>query len=294
DEPQADAEWAEKPARALLQKNSDIQLHHMHDPVQDRLMIQRMTYFRVKRLCLGAAYERFLQQALEPGGTIYLLECGLHWPTTRYGDRHFFQFGALGGAFFQCGALGGATAEEYLHGSERVAEYLARYRSRHQRWQPPPPDGEQPEAEWGFASALRTDVQRFARQHGYTVRRVLFTDPEHVSPLVADLYRWWLHQRGIMDGRLLVESFIVMEPYWAIGTGSVPFWMVFNTRPSAAALAAYLERAAPFDEIFLMLFSHGVDSVGLAPVAQWRQLLGRAKKNGAFVGVDERTYPRDF
>ena len=97
DEPQADAEWAEKPARALLQKNPDIQLHHMHDPVQDRLMIQRMTYFRVKRLCLGAAYERFLQQALEPGGTIYLLECGLHWPTTRYGDRHFFQFGPSAG-----------------------------------------------------------------------------------------------------------------------------------------------------------------------------------------------------
>jgi len=61
DEPQADAEWAEKPARALLQKNPDIQLHHMHDPVQDRLMIQHMTYFRVKRLRLGAAYERFLR-----------------------------------------------------------------------------------------------------------------------------------------------------------------------------------------------------------------------------------------
>src|SRR5207244_9365587 len=40
--------------------------------------------------------------------------------------------------------------------------------------------------------------------------------------------------------------------------------------------------------------SHGVDSVGLAPVAQWRQLLGRAGKHGTFVGVDEEAYPRDF
>ncbi|HEV8714852.1 MAG TPA: hypothetical protein VGX03_18735 [Candidatus Binatia bacterium] len=48
DEPHADAEWAEKPARVLLEKNPDIQLHHMHDPVQDRLMIQRMTYCRPK------------------------------------------------------------------------------------------------------------------------------------------------------------------------------------------------------------------------------------------------------
>jgi hypothetical protein len=284
DEPQKDAKWAEQPARVLLERNPDIQLHHMHDPNQDRLMIQRMTYFRVKRLRLGAAYERFLQQTLAPGGTIFLLECGLHWPTTQYGDRHFFQFGALGGA----------TAEEYLHGSERVEEYLARYRSPHKRWQPPPPDGEQPEAEWGFAPELKADVDRFAQQHGYTVRRISFTEPEHFSPLAADLYRWWLHQRGIMDSRLLVESFIVMEPYWAIGTGSVPFWMVFNTEPSAAALAAYLEQANSFDEIFLMLFSHGVNSVGLTPIAQWWQLLGRARKHGTFVGVDERVYPRDF
>jgi hypothetical protein len=49
DEPVEDAQWAQDPARLLLDANPDIQLHHMNDPVQDRLMIQRMTYFRVKR-----------------------------------------------------------------------------------------------------------------------------------------------------------------------------------------------------------------------------------------------------
>jgi hypothetical protein len=43
-----------------------------------------------------------------------------------------------------------------------------------------------------------------------------------------------------------------------------------------------------------MLFSHGVDSIGLTPVEQWRRILGQARKEGAFVGVDERAYPRDF
>src|SRR6266850_368641 len=85
-----------------------------------------------------------------------------------------------------------------------------------------------------------------------------------------------------------------MEPYWVVRTGSIPFWTVFNTQPSATALAAYLERTQAFDEIFLMLFSHGVDSIGLAPIARWRQLLGRAKKYGTFVGVEERAYPCDF
>jgi hypothetical protein len=48
-----------------------------------------------------------------------------------------------------------------------------------------------PEAEWGFAPALRDDVEDFARRHGYRVQRVVFEDAEDVSPMVADLYRWW-------------------------------------------------------------------------------------------------------
>ena len=38
-------------------------------------MIQRMTYFRIKRLWLGPAYENFVRQNLEPGGTIFIVEC---------------------------------------------------------------------------------------------------------------------------------------------------------------------------------------------------------------------------
>lgn len=93
---------------------------------------------------------------------------------------------------------------------------------------------------------------------------------------------------------MAVDSFVLMEPYWTVRTGSEPFGMVFNTERSAAALAAYLDRAGPFDENFLMLFSHGTDSVGVAPIETWRELLGRAAVSGALVGVDERTYPRDF
>ena len=43
-----------------------------------------------------------------------------------------------------------------------------------------------------------------------------------------------------------------------------------------------------------MLFSHGVDSVGLAPIERWRTILRRARKRGSFVGVDEQRFPRDF
>lgn len=207
DEPFQDMRQSQAWGRVLLEANPDIELHHMHDPVQDRLMIQRMTYFRVKKLRLGSAYEQFIKETLEPGGTLLLLECNLKWPTTQCGDRHFFQFGALGGA----------TPEEYHHGGPRVEEYLARYGSPRRRW----------------------------------------------------------------------------EPTWCIRTGSVPFWMVFNTLPSAASLENYLRNSAAFKEIYLMLFSHGVDSVGLCPIERWRDLLALARR-GDLVWVDENAYPRDF
>jgi hypothetical protein len=112
--------------------------------------------------------------------------------------------------------------------------------------------------------------------------------------MVADLYQWWNRERGVIGNRLLVESFIVMEPYWTVRTGSVPFWMVFNKLPSAQALEAYLDARDPFEEIFMMLFSHGVESIGLVPIDTWRRILRRARKKGSFVGVDENAYPRDF
>jgi hypothetical protein len=284
DEPVEELEWGRELARVLLAANPELQLHHMFDPNQDRLMARRMSYFRVKRLQLGNTYERFLEGTLADGATLFVAECALKWPTTRIGERHVFQFGALGGA----------TPEEYLRGSERVEDYLARYGSHRQHWDPPQPDGERPEAEWGFEPVLREDIERFAREKGYRVRRILFEEPEDPSALVADLYRLWYEEHGLPTNRLLVESFILMEPWWALRTGSVPFWMVFNTESSADRLERYLEVADPYDFIHLMLFSHGVDSVGLAPIERWRSEVRRARKHGGFVGVDERRFPRDF
>lgn len=284
DEPRAGMEWGATAAPALLARNPELQLHHMHDPSQDRLMIQRMTYFRVKRLRLGDAFERFLRERLAPGATIFLLECGLTWPTTRVGERHLFQFGALGGA----------SPDEFHGGSSRVEEYLARYGSRRRRWDPPEPDGERPEAEWGFEPALRADVERLARERGYRVRRVVFGEPQDLSPFVAELYRFWYERRGLPANRLLVESFIVLEPFWTLRSGFVPYWTTFPVEPAADALERYLVEAAPYDEIRVMLFSHGTDSIGLAPIQRWRAVFGRARLTGGFVGVDERKFPRDF
>ncbi|WP_175408207.1 hypothetical protein [Streptomyces sp. TRM64462] len=272
------------PARRVLDRNPDIQLHHMHDAVQDRLMIRTMTYFRVKRLLLGAAYERFLRERLSPGGTVFVIDCGQTWPTRQIADRHLFQHGAVGGA----------TEEEYREGGPRVAAYLRRYGSPRERWEAPEPDGRSPEAEWGFEPALLDDILRVARECGHRVVRVAFPEPQALSPLVADLYRWWYGQRGIPANRLLVESFIVMEPWWALRTGSVPFWTEFNTEPAFQAVNAYLDRAEPFDDIRLTLFNHGVESVGLVPAERWESLFARSRAGGGWLGAQPDRFPLDF
>lgn len=271
-------------AARFLAANPCVQLHHMHDPSQDRLMLRLISYYRSKFLRLPVAYRALIEGALGPGGTIYLVECDRRWRTTRLGERYIYQFGAVGGP----------TLEEYFHGSARVEDYLARHGSPRTRWDPPPANGESPEAEWGFEPALRDDVVEFARQHGYRVIRIVFDDPEQPSPLVADFYRAWHRNRGIRADRLVIESFVVHEPYWVLRTGSVPFWMTFNMEPSLASAHRYLDQSEPYDEIYLTLFAHGVDSVGLPPIDDWRALLRRARGHGEFLGLDPRTYPAHF
>jgi hypothetical protein len=110
----------------------------------------------------------------------------------------------------------------------------------------------------------------------------------------ADLYRDQYERRRIPPRHLLGESFLLIEPWWTLRTGSAPFWTVFNTEPSRQALLSYLGQAQPYDEIRLILFSHGVDSVGLASIGDWQRVLDQAQKIGIFTGVDTRRYPHDF
>ena len=283
DEPREDLEWARRPAAEFLANNPNIQLHHMNDPNQDRLMVPYQAYFRIKRLSLGRPYERFLRRSLVPGGTVILVECTKRWPTHAAGDRYAFQMGAVGGA----------TPEEYLEGGPRVEEFLRRMGSRRSRWDYPEPDAERPEAEWGFAESLGEDVARFAARSGFRVRRLVFEDPEDLSAPVADFYREWYRRLGWSDQRAFVSSFMLLDPALAIRAGSVPFWTKFSVEASADAAERFLKQD-PFEEVLITLFPHGVDSIGIAGADRWTEVARHARRRYAFVGVDVGRFPRDF
>jgi len=111
---------------------------------------------------------------------------------------------------------------------------------------------------------------------------------------VAEIYRDWYLAAGILPTRLTVDSFLLMDPWCSMQQHAIPFWLVFCTEPSAAALQRFLEKQPPFRNIDMMLFSHGTDSIGLAEIDRWRALLSHARDEGVLIGVDEERFPRDF
>jgi hypothetical protein len=284
DEPSRALDIGARLAEPLLAANPDLALHHMHDPNQDRLTLREMAYFRLKRLRLGAAYTQFLTDCLAPGGALLVLDDGSRWPVTRLSDRHVFQFGAQGGA----------TVDEYFSGGPRVEAFLHQQGSSRSRWDPPKPDSEAPEAEWGLDRRLLQDVQRWAAPRRHPVRRIALGRPEDLSPPVADLHRRWYAARGVPADRLLVESFVVLDPVAALRSGSVPYWSVFPVEPSVRRLEAHLDDTTPYDEVLAMLFPHGTDSVGVAGPQQWAPTLDRARRCGRLLAVDTTRFPADF
>ncbi|MEU9247018.1 hypothetical protein [Streptomyces sp. NPDC048385] len=285
DRPRAALEAGLDLGRRLVEANPDLSLCRMHDPSQDRGMIVRFAYFRFKRLRLAATLEQFLEQRLAPGATIFILDATLTWPVSVLGERHRFQFGALGGM----------EPEEYRTGSERLARHLSEQGSGVRRWDAPPADGEHPEAEWGYDDTLTADVLAVAARCGYTVRRIRVGEPEHLSPLVADFHRWWYRRRGLPADRLLVETYNQWEPYWALRLGLVPLWLQFTARPSYDWLEQYLRRSDPYRRVDVNLFSNGLRSVGQVPAEDWGDIARRyATEAGGTIGVDEAAFPEDI
>jgi hypothetical protein len=285
DDPQADMEWGREPARRILENNPDLKVYQMHDPNQDRQMLQELAYFRLKRTTLGDNYIEFLEKTLAPGATLFVVECTYDWPTTAVADRHTFQHGGTGGA----------THKEYFEGGERVHDFLKRHHSPFERWAPPEPDAHRPEAEWGFDLELMQDIERLAARRGYKIRRIIFHDPQDLSPLVADFYRTSYWHRGLPGDRLVIESFVYLQPWWIQRTGAVPYWSVFPVDPSTDQLQEYLDQIeTPYEEMYLNLFSNGIQSIGQASIERWYELLRYARLHGTTLGVDETSYPHDY
>jgi len=259
-------EFGARHGPALLAHNPRVELHQMQDANQDALSGSQMAYFRVKWTSLPPAYERFLDERLEPRAPVVVVRDRSTWPVTRVSDRHVFQVGAQGGM----------SPEEYLD-APRV----------------PAPDETAAEAEWGFAESLLDGLREAACRSGHPVVELRYGHPQHPAAAVADVLRSWTRRRGGAAQRLLVSSFVVHDPWRTFVTGSVPFWTFFPVQSAADALSDYLT-STPYDDVDVLLFSHGVESRGLADARTWQRIAEQARRRGRLLGVDPRAFPADF
>jgi hypothetical protein len=251
---------------ALLAHNPRVELHQMQDANQDALSGSQMAYFRVKWTSLPPAYQRFLDERLEPGAPVVVVRDTSTWPVTRVGARHVFQVGAQGGM----------VPEDYLDAPGV-----------------PAPDGTAAEAEWGFAEPLLDGLREAAHRAGHPVIELRYGHPQDPAAAVADVLRSWTRRRGGAAQRLLVSSFVVHDPWRTIATGSVPFWTFFPVESAARDLSDYLASTS-YDDVDVLLFSHGVESRGLADAQTWQRIAEQARRRGRLLGVDPRTFPADF
>jgi hypothetical protein len=284
DNPGSAIDWSMSRAEIFLKNNPEWALYQMMDPVHDRLRAGSIAYFRVKKLVLGQWYKKIISDFLAPGGTIFIIDCKLSWPTIKLGDRHTFQFGGLGDI----------KPEEYYYGSDRIRDFLINDHAPVKKWDVPEPDSVSPEAEWGMNRELMKDINEFSEAGGYKQAKISFNHPQEPSPIIADMIREWNRNKNQPSQRLLVESFNVHSPWLVMSTRSVPYWLFFNTNPAAESIEAYLNQAKPYDEIFMMILSHGKESVGGVGIDRWRSIQSKARKNGRFVGVDTQSYPLDL
>jgi hypothetical protein len=259
--------FGERHAPALLQRNPDVVLHHMHDQAQDELMVARMTYFRTKWLGLPAAYEEFLDAALLPGAPVILVDDRSTWPVVRLSERHVFQ----------PGAQGGLDPEDYLG-----------------RPHTPTTDDHAPEAEWGAEPAFTAAVLDWCRRAGRRVAVVTTPGPQDVSHSVATVMRQWYRSRGQASDQLLVPSFILCDPWLTINIGHVPFWGFFSVQRARQALEDHLARSDPYAVVRLLLFQHGSDSQGIARPEEWARTVQKYGARADFLGLDTDKFPHDI
>jgi hypothetical protein len=267
DRPDLAMDFGRSVAPALLDRNPDITLHHMHDQLQDVLMAERMSYFRVKWSRLPDAYAAFIDKQLAPGGTVVVVRDHSSWPVTRVGPRHVFQTGGRGG-----------TSPE---------GYLALPHA-------PAPDEKAAESEWGLDPAFRNDVQAWCARRGFRYTEISYDGPQATSAAVATVMRDWYRARGESADRLVVPCFVLGDPWQTICAGAVPFWIYFAVQPALRSLDAYLTEADRYADVNLFLFEHGADSPGIATPEQFNAVVRRHDAEPHLDGLEPERFPHDI
>jgi hypothetical protein len=271
-------------AEAILERNPSLKAIAHFDPVHDGWLTRTVSHLRLKLIDLPKAYRSFLCRHLTPGGTILYLDCRAEW----------LQFPLMERFSYQIGGWGGIPAEEYLHGSDRIDQFLKTSGSPHRGgWHVP---GIEPvwgsESEWGSEPGLDQALQAFAKEFDYHFQRIQFVHPHEFSRLAFEAHKTLFDQNQRAISGVLIETFTQFDPFIVLQGGLLPLWLVFNTSDCLEFLKNTLKRV-PTD---VLAYFSGLATLSrtpdMIPWGEWATTLeGRPWVS---VGAGPRRYPEDM
>jgi hypothetical protein len=269
-------------ALRLADENPGLMTIQHYDPVHDGWLTRHVNHLRFKLIDLPEQYAEFIQQKLEPGGTVVYLEGKAAWPRYRIGAR----------SVFQVGGWGGIPAEEFLEGSQRLRAYARRAGLSHADWHL---DGfpleRGPESEWGAEPGLAEALQGFCRRQGYRFVRIPFSEPKALSRLAYLAIERLLEKEGCEPSGVLIEMFSQFDATASRQSGLLPLWLVFNTRDSLEFLREMRPRFPLDKPVFFSPLATFSITPDLVPYAEWAAALeGLGWYN---VGARASHYPAD-
>jgi hypothetical protein len=271
-------------AGQILENNKDVLAIGHFDPIHDGWLTRKVNHLRLKLVDLPQGYREFLQRKLRPGGSILYLDCGATWLQYELGPR----------SVYQIGGWGGIPAEEFLEGSARIDDILARWGSPHRGgWRVEGLEPrERPESEWGSEPGLGSALETFAAENGFRFFRIRLPHPHDFSRLTYQTYIELCRANEIEPQGVVIETFTQYDPTTVLRGGLLPLWLIFNTDDSRAFLSRCRPSFPPSKPVFfsgLVTLSRTPDMV---PWNGWAESLDGL--DWVNIGARPNRYPEDM
>lgn len=264
----------------ILGRNDGVLVRQVHDPVGQGAVAGSKVTFHVRWQWLPEAYRSFLENQLERGGFAILLRDGRGWPVLECGGRYSFQLGS---------PSSGLDFDEYLDGPD-LREAVARAGSGAGCRIPPGVLGRDC-GEFGVEPGIDLDLRRWARGRAGRVYSVLYSRPEVLSAVVADLHRDWLRCSGKTGNRLVVETGRLIDPKQVVRTGMVPYWCEIATRSAVTEAELWLASSTPFTSVEVFPAPPGNAWSRVATREHWSAVAAFATRRGVVEPAMIRAYP---
>jgi len=269
-------------ALRIAAENPGLMTIQHYDPIHDGWLTRFVNHLRFKLLDLPLAYAEFIRTKLTPGGAVVYLDGGTSWLRYRLGP----------GSVFQVGGWGGISAEEFLEGSERIADYAKRNGLKSSNWRLAGyPLEKGPESEWGCEPGLAEALEAFCKREGFRFVRIPLPHPNDFSRLAFSTARRLLEKEGRQPAGVVIGMFSQFDASAARQAGLLPLWLIFNTLDSLEYLKEMRPQFPASRPVFFSPLATFSVTPDLVPWQDWESALeGLEWVN---IGTRRSHYPAD-